>query len=215
MSIVPSSAVSVELVLPTSVLMLTSTDRARGRFTARRTGRAREVTGMAPWTAWPCPDRARETPLRKQRHVCRQQLVAVIGDQDVVLDADAAEAEHGLGALPVDGITVSLAQLGVVQELRHEVDPGLDREDVAGHERQVDAQAREFVLRRLAPTQNLARVANSEADHVADAVREEQRLGAALDQALRFAAQQPQLDQALGDDQRSRAVHVAPLGAGG
>ena len=50
---------------------------------------------------------------------------------------------------------------------------------------------------------------------MADAVREEQRLRAALDQALRLAAQQPELDQALGDDQRRRAVHIAPLGTGG
>jgi hypothetical protein len=34
---------------------------------------------------------------------------------------------------------VSIAEVGVVQERGHEVDPRLDREDVAGHERQVDA----------------------------------------------------------------------------
>ena len=120
-----------------------------------------------------------------------------------------------LDALPVDGIAVSLAKVGILEERRHEVDPGLDREDVAGQERQVDAQPRELVLRRLTPAQDLAGVADAEADHVADAVREEERLRAALDQALRLAAQQPELDQALGDDQRRRAVHIAPLGTGG
>ena len=49
---------------------------------------------------------------------------------------------------------------------------------------------------------------------MADAVREEQRLRAALDEALRLAAQQPELDQALGDHQRRHGVHVAPLGTG-
>ena len=67
----------------------------------------------------------------------------------------------------------------------------------------------------LTPAQDLAGVADAESDHVADAVREEERLRAALDQALRLAAQQSELDQALGDDQRRRAVHVAPLGTGG
>jgi hypothetical protein len=33
-------------------------------------------------------------------------LVAVLGDQDVVLDADAAEAEHALGAVPIDGVAI-------------------------------------------------------------------------------------------------------------
>ena len=75
--------------------------------------------------------------------------------------------------------------------------PGLDGEDVAGMSGEVDAQARELVLGRLAPAQDLAGVADAETDHVADAVREEERLRAALDQALGLAAQQPQLDEAL------------------
>jgi hypothetical protein len=53
---------------------------------------------------------------------------------------------------------VPLTEVGVLQERRHEVDAGLDGEDVPGQERQVDAQARERVLRRLAAGQDLGTV---------------------------------------------------------
>ena len=110
-------------------------------------GLARTVAGDdldASNAGRPCePPRTRppcDSPgLSEQRHACCQDLVAVVCDQDVVLDADAAEAAHGIGELPVDGISMPPAEVGVVQERRHEVDPRLDREDVAGQQGQVHA----------------------------------------------------------------------------
>ena len=46
---------------------------------------------------------------------------------------------------------------------------------------------------------------------MADAVREEERHGAALDERLAAAAQHAELDEAVRDDERCRAVDVAPL----
>src|SRR5215207_1230797 len=52
MSIVPTSAVCCEVALLTSVLLMgTSLNWVVARVTAQRARRAREVTGMAPWTA--------------------------------------------------------------------------------------------------------------------------------------------------------------------
>src|SRR5829696_4106021 len=52
MSIVPTSAVCCEAALLTSVLLMgTSLNWVVARVTAQRARRAREVTGMAPWTA--------------------------------------------------------------------------------------------------------------------------------------------------------------------
>jgi hypothetical protein len=46
---------------------------------------------------------------------------------------------------------------------------------------------------------------------VADPVREEQRDRAALEQRFAFAAQDPEIDEAVGGDERRGAMHVAPL----
>ena len=57
-------------------------------------------------------------------------------------------------------------------------------------------------------------VVHVEADQVADAVREEQRVGAGLDQAIDAALQQAHVDQPLGDHSRREQVQVAIAHAG-
>src|SRR4051794_12923778 len=46
----------------------------------------------------------------EDRHVRGEHLGTRGGHEHVVLDADAAEADHALGALPVHGVAVPLAQ---------------------------------------------------------------------------------------------------------
>src|SRR5689334_4105123 len=59
------------------------------------------------------------SPLREQRDVGGQHLDVLLGDQHVVLDADPAEVEQALGALPVDRVAVARAELRVVEQCRH------------------------------------------------------------------------------------------------
>ena len=65
-----------------------------------------------------------------------------------------------------------------------------------------------------ARAQGPARVADAEADQVADPVGEEQPHRAGLHQRPRFAAQDTEGDESLGDDLRRGHVDVHPLGAG-
>ena len=123
----------------------------------------------------------------KERHVGREDFAAAVGDEDVVLDPDAAEVEHSVDTIPVDRPPVLSAPFLVLQQSRNEVDPGLDREAVTGFERQVDTQLREARSRAGAPAQHLAGIANSETDHVADPVRKEERHRAGFDEGVRNA----------------------------
>jgi hypothetical protein len=77
---------------------------------------------------------------------------------------------------------MALAEICIVEQRRHEIDPGLDRHDMANFERQVNAQPGELILSRVTPRQDLARVADAEANHVADPVREEDEDRTLLDQ---------------------------------
>jgi hypothetical protein len=51
----------------------------------------------------------------KERHVGSQDLEAVVGDEDVVLDPDAAEVEHPVDTVPVDCVHVLSAAFLVLQ----------------------------------------------------------------------------------------------------
>ncbi len=127
----------------------------------------------------------------------------------VLLEADASEAVQRVDATPVD----VAAAAGRREQGGHHVDPGLDRPGVARLERDVDAQARQSRHALGLLVGGLAAVADAEADHVADAVREEQRRRAALDERLGRAVQDAELDEALGHHQRGGAVDVVPRGS--
>src|SRR5436305_299023 len=74
------------------------------------------------------------------RNRARQHLVATITYQDVVLDADAAEAAQLVDAVPDDGIAVLTANLWILEHVRRKVDPRLNGDDVPGLQRQIDSQ---------------------------------------------------------------------------
>ena len=61
-----------------------------------------------------------------------EDLVALLGDEHVVLDANAPEAEQGIGPVPVDLVAQALAGLSLAEQRRDEVDPRLDGDHVAG-----------------------------------------------------------------------------------
>ena len=120
----------------------------------------------------------------------------VVGDEDVVLDADAAEAEPLLDLGVVDKVRVPPFRPPLVDERRVEVDARLDRHHVARPEVAGEAE----VLRpELITPLGLVAVADAvlaqplhvvhvEAQGVAQAVREEQRVRAGLDDVLRRSA---------------------------
>ena len=64
----------------------------------------------------------------------------------------------------------------------------------------------------MAAGEDLTGVADPEADHVSDPVREEHRHRPGLEQRLGLAAQESEIDQTLRDDEGRGAVHVAELG---
>ena len=99
------------------------------------------------------------------------------------------------------------------QQRRDEVDPRLDRHHVAGFERQVGAQHAQARTRAAgASRQVAARIAHAESDHVAEAVREEQRVRVALDERIGSSHEDAERDESLGDATRRRQMQVAPLG---
>src|SRR5947209_364298 len=73
---------------------------------------------------------------------------------------------------------------------RHEIDAWLDRDHVPGHERRVDTKWWLARHRSIPPRQDLAGIADSEADHMANAVREKQLDGPALDESVDVTAEQ-------------------------
>ena len=186
-------------------------------FLARRGVRGRGRGGRRARAAHPAPaagardGRARQHRVASERDLGSQNLVAVVRQEHVVLEADPAEADHCLRPGPVHRLRVPRAELRVVHERGNEVHARLDRRHVAGQERQVRAEPRELVA--LPTRQDLARVADAEPDEVADAVREEHRDGLALDQALRGPVQQSEVGEPLGDDQLRGAVDIPELGA--
>ena len=110
---------------------------------------------------------------------------------------------------------MALAQIAVGEQRRHDVDAGLDQfHGVARQQREVDAQAREGVRGRLAARQHLAGVAEPEAHHVPDAVREEDVHRPALHEPLGLPAEQAERNEAFGDRERRGAMDLFPLGAG-
>ena len=139
-----------------------------------------------------------------------EDLAAVVGDQHVLLEAHAAEAVQLVDAIPVDAVAAALAG----EQRGNDVDSRLDGPRLARLERDVDAQARQAGRGFARLVGGRAGVADAEADQVADAVREEQRRRAALDQRLGRAAQDAELDEPFRDHQRRRAVDVVPLRPG-
>src|SRR5687768_3480765 len=74
------------------------------------------------------------------RDGARQHLVATITYQDVLLDANAAEAAQRVDAGPDDGIAVLAANLRLLEHVRRKVDPWLNSDDVPRLQRQIDSQ---------------------------------------------------------------------------
>ena len=68
--------------------------------------------------------------------------MATITYQNVVLDANTAEAAQPVDAIPDDGLAVPAANLRIIEHVRRKVDPWLDGDDVPGRGR--------FQLRRCA-----------------------------------------------------------------
>jgi hypothetical protein len=138
-----------------------------------------------------------------------------LGHEHVVFDADAAEIHEAVHAVPAHGVAMALALAGILEQGGDEVDAGLHRHDVALLERQVGAQHRQPRARAARTAgQESARVAHAEAHHVAETVREEQRVRVALDQRLRRAREQAELHQAIGDLERRLQMEVAPFRTG-
>ena len=87
--------------------------------------------------------------------------------------------------------------------------PGSTVTTCPASQREIDAgQTRPATL---AAAQRADRVTDTEADEMPDPMREEEADRAAVDQAVGIAAQQPELDQPLGEHDPGRAVHVEPF----
>src|SRR5437764_6360422 len=74
------------------------------------------------------------------KYIARQYLVATSKYQDSVLDANAAEAQQLVDAVPDDGIAVLAANFWILEHVRRKVDPRLDGNDVPRLQWQIDSQ---------------------------------------------------------------------------
>jgi hypothetical protein len=154
--------------------------------------------------------------LRILRRRLGEHLGLTDGAHHVILDAYAAEADPGLGPVPVHLVLEAGAQGGVVEDRRDDVEAGLDGHDVAGRQVEVEAQVGRAKLLRPRPARGVGRavavglqVVHVEAEEVTDAVGEEQRVGVGGQGRLDAAAHEPLVTQELGQDLRRAHVYVA------
>ena len=144
------------------------------------------------------PERDREAERGEAQHLPAQALE---------LDLEPREEEHE--AEPDQGDDLDrLVHLDDPEHRRADHDPGDDLEH-DGRQTHAWEQAEQERCREGHGHDD------QQADHVADAVREEQGLRAALDQAFRLTAAARIPRPSPRRDQRRGAVHVAPLGTGG
>jgi len=137
--------------------------------------------------------------------------------QHVVLDADAAEVAVLVQGVVVDELLVQALGLPLVDQLGDEIDARLDRDDKALAQGPGQAQVGQAELRAARVLAVVAHevlaeafhVVNVHADHVPQAVGEEQRVRPRLDSRLHLAAHQAQVLEALGDDPAGQQVKRA------
>ena len=115
---------------------------------------------------------------------------------------------------PVDAVVVGRAAHRVLEERRDKIEAGLNRDDVAGLERQIHAQRAERRPGIFGATgEEAAAVAHAEADHVPEAVGEKKRVSFLFDERSRRAAHDAHGDEARDHFDGAGEVNVGPLSA--